>query len=175
MSEQVKITSIDALESFRASLIIFLSKAHGAVDSVGDEVRRTRVWLQNDQRLHWENQIRRWRRVLDQAVQDLMSARLSGLRDSTTAQETAVRKAKRGLAEAEEKLRNVKIWCRDFEHYAGPMVKRMEGLRGFLDYDMPKALAYLVQAQRTLDAYAEAAPPEPAGPTAAPSEPDGLE
>ncbi|MDB6152906.1 MAG: hypothetical protein JWL90_1359 [Chthoniobacteraceae bacterium] len=155
MADQAKITSIDALEAFRASLIIFLTRAHGSVDSVGDEVRRTRVWLQNDQRIHWENQIRRWRRQLDQATQDLMSARLSGLRDSTSAQEMAVVKCKRGLAESEEKLRSVKIWNRDFDHYMSPLLKRMEGLRQFLDYDMPKALAYLVQAQHTLDAYAE--------------------
>ncbi|MES2568725.1 MAG: hypothetical protein V4710_01570 [Verrucomicrobiota bacterium] len=168
MADQAKITSIDALEAFRSSLIIFLNKAHGSVDSVNDEVRRTRSWLQSEQRLHWENQIRRWRRALDQAQQELMSARLSGLRDSTSSQEAAVLKAKRGLAESEEKLRSVKIWCRDFEHLAGPMVKRMEGFRQFLDFDMPKALAYLVQAQRTLQAYSETAAP---GNSPAPSQP----
>ena len=160
MATQVKVTSIDALEAFRANLIIFLTQAHRSVDEVHDEVRRLRHWLQQDQRMFWEGQARKWRKTLDQAQQELMSARLSALRDSTSAQEMAVLKAKRALTEAEEKLRKVKLWNRDFDSQADPLIKRMDGLRHLLDYDLPKALAYLVQAQRTLDAYTEIPAPQ---------------
>ena len=163
MAEHVKVTSIDALEAFRASLIVFLTTAHRCVDEVGDEVRRTRGWVQHDQRLHWEGQIRIRKRKLDQAEGELMTARLSGLRDSTSAQQAAVMKAKRALAEAEEKLRSVKLWARDFDHKLEPHTKTLEGLRHLLDHDLPKGIAYLVQAQKTLDAYTErSAPAEPA-------------
>ena len=155
MAEQAKVTSLDALESFRANLIIFMTTAHRCVDEAGDEVRKTRQWLQGEQRTHWEGEARKRKRVLDQAEADLYSARLSGLKDRTIVQENAVRKAKHALTEAEEKLRAVKKWNRDFDGCADPLVKRLEGLRYFLDHDMPKALAYLVQAQRTLEAYAE--------------------
>jgi hypothetical protein len=158
MADQVKVTSIDALESFRASVIIFLTKAHNAVDDVTDEVRRKRMWLQNDQRLHWEGELRRRRRILDLAVQELMTARLSNLRDNISAQENAVRKAKHAVAEAEDKLRAIKRWTRDYDHYSEPLTKKLESLRQFLDYDMPKAIAYLLQAQKTLEAYTESAP-----------------
>jgi hypothetical protein len=158
MAEQVKVTSIDALEAFRANLIVFLTAAHRSVDEVRDEVRRTRQWIQTDQRVHWEGQARKWRRALAQAEQELISAKLSALRDSTTMQENAVLKAKRALSEAEEKLRVVKIWNRDFDGRSDPLIKRLESLRQFLDFDMPKAISYLVQAQRTLEAYAESAP-----------------
>lgn len=166
MAEQVKVTSLDALEAFRASLILFLNRAHRSVDEVNDEVRRARQWVQHDQRLHWLAQAKRWKRTLDQAEQELISARLSGLRDSTTMQEVAVLKAKRALTEAEEKLRAIKIWSRDFDHYADPMRKRLESFRQFLDHDLPKGLAYLVQAQRILEAYAETAPPAAKPPAA---------
>ena len=159
MAEQAKVTSLDALESFRADLIVFTSEAHRAVDEVGDEVRRTRYWIQNDQRTHWEGQARRRKRVLDQAEQELFAAKLSGLRDTTAAQESAVRKAKAALAEAEDKLRAIKQWNRNFDGCADPLVKGLNSLREFLDQDMPKALAYLVQAQRTLEAYAETGGP----------------
>ncbi|HEV7866998.1 MAG TPA: hypothetical protein VGO90_04915 [Chthoniobacteraceae bacterium] len=155
MAEQVKVTSIDALQSLRSSLIVFLTSAHRSVDEVLDEVRRVRVWLQNDQRMHWEGQVRKWRKTLDQAQQELMSARLSGLRDSTTAQQNAVLKAKRALAEAEDKLRAVKRWNRDYDSHADPLTKRLESFRHVLDHDMPKGLSYLLQAQKTLEAYAE--------------------
>lgn len=161
MAEQAKITSLEALESFRANLIIFMTTAHRCVDEAGDEVRRTRQWLQGEQRTHWEGEARRRKRVLDQAEADLYSARLSDLKDRTIVQEEAVRKAKRALAEAEDKLRALKKWNRDFDNCTDQLVKRLEGMRYFLDHDMPKALAYLVQAQRTLEGYAE-----PSGPSA---------
>src|SRR5688572_28030126 len=135
-----RITSLDALESFRAALIVFLSTARRSADEVVEQVKRVRLWLQQDQRLHWEGQIRRRRKLLDLAKQELFSARLSGLRMSTTAQENAVRKAEAAVAEAEEKLRNVKRWSRDFDHMVDPMVKRLEGLRYYLDYDLPKGV-----------------------------------
>jgi hypothetical protein len=160
MADQAKVTSLDALERFRADLIIFINTAHRCVDEAGDEVRRTRQWLQGEQRMHWEGEARRRKRVLDQAEADLYSARLSGLKDRTIVQEEAVRKAKRAMAEAEEKLRALKKWNRDFDNHADPLVKRLEGMRYYLDHDMPKALTYLMQAQRTLEAYAESpAPP----------------
>ena len=162
MAEQAKVTSLDALERFRADLIVFMTTAHRCVDEAGDEVRRTRQWLQGEQRMHWEGEARRRKRVLDQAEADLYSARLSGLKDRTIVQEEAVRKAKRAMAEAEDKLRVLKKWNRDFDHHADPLVKRLEGMRYFLDHDMPKALTFLVQAQKTLEAYAEAPAPPPA-------------
>ena len=159
MAEQAKVTSLHALETFRADLIVFMTEAHRAVDEVGDEVRRTRYWIQNDQRTHWEGQARRRKRVLDAAEQELFAAKLSGLRDTTAAQVAAVRKAKAALAEAEDKLRVIKKWNRDFDGCADPLVRGLSSLREFLDQDMPKALAYLVQAQHTLEAYAETGAP----------------
>src|SRR5688572_3151604 len=124
-----RITSLETLETFRSALIIFMAVARRGCDEAVEEVRRTRLWLQQDQRMHWEQQIRKRRKMLDMAVQELFSARLSGLRMSTTAQENQVRKMKAAVAEAEEKLRNVKRWSRDFDHEADPLVKRLETLR----------------------------------------------
>ena len=155
MADQAKITSIEVLESFRSSLILYINRAHTRVDEVGDEVRRTRAWLQSDRRIHWEGEIRKRRRILDQAEADLHSARMSALNDNHSLQMLAVRRARESLSEAERKLQNVKRWSRDFDASAEPLVKRLEVLRGELDHEMPKALAYLVAAQSALEAYAE--------------------
>jgi hypothetical protein len=155
MADQVKVTSIGALEAFRANLIIFINKAHNSVDEVGDEVRRTRQWLQNDQRMHWEGELRRRQKIFNEAKQVLLSARMSGLKSSTSEQEAAVAKAKRAFHEAEEKLANVKRWARNYDNAVDPLIKGLDGVRYALDHDLPKALAYLVQAQRTLETYAE--------------------
>jgi len=168
MANQVRVTSIDALEAFRANLIIFVTTARRVVDEVIDEVRRTRLWIQQDRRLYWEGQIRRWQKLLDQARQELLSARISGLRVTSTAQQNAVLKAKRALEEAQEKTRQVKKWNRDYDGEADPLVKSLTTLRHFLDHDLPKAITFLVQAQRTLDQYTERTPSE--GSSAAPSQ-----
>lgn len=158
-----RITSLEALETFRSALIIFLTVARRSCDEVVQEVRRTRLWLQQDQRQHWERQIRKRQKLLDAAVQELFSARLSGLRMGTQAQENEVRKMKAAVAEAEEKLRNVKRWARDFDHDADPLVKQLETLRFSLDYELAKGVHFLSEAQKILESYLQS-PPAPAAP-----------
>lgn len=155
MADQAKITAIEVLESFRSSLILFIHRAHTRIDEVGDEVRRTRAWLQSDRRTHWEGEIRRRRRVLDQAEADLHSARMSALNDNHSLQMLAVRRARESVEDAEKKLQNVRKWTRDFDGAAEPLVKRLEILRGELDHELPKALAFLVASQSALEAYAD--------------------
>jgi chromosome segregation ATPase len=159
-ANQANVTSVDALDAFRSSLIIFQSKARRALDDATDELRRTRMWLQHEQRTRWENELKKRCRALDQAEQELVSAKLSSLRDNITFQQNAVRKAKAAVAEAEEKLRHIKKWNQNFDAIADPMAKRLEGLRQFLDYSLPKGITYLVHAAQTLEAYAEVHAPK---------------
>jgi DNA repair exonuclease SbcCD ATPase subunit len=166
MAEQAHLTSLEALEAFRAHLIVFLGHAHRSVDEVGDEVRRMRGRLQNEWRTHWEQEIRKWRRLLDQAEQELLSAKLSNLRDNISAQQNAVRKAKEALDHAGKKLRKVKLWTRDFDTAADPLVKRIDSLRHVLDFDLPKGVSFLLQAQKTLEGYTGSVSDRGAQPTA---------
>ncbi len=155
MANQAKVSSLDALESLRAHLIVFLSRGGRSVDEATDAVRRTRYWLENDQRMHWESQLRQRRKILDLAEQELFSAKLSALKETSARMEEAVRKAKRAVAEAEEKLRNTKIWARNFEGTVEPLVKGLDSLRYSLDYTLPTAVAYLSEVQKTLEGYTE--------------------
>lgn len=158
MATEAKVRSVDALESFRASLIIFMTRARRAIDQVGEEVSRTRQWVLNDQRMHWTEQLRKRTRAIQQAEQELYSAKFSTLKDSVNMQEQAVRKAKRHFEEAELKMRNVKIWSRDFDRIADPLVKKLDSVRQYLDHSIPKAVHHLETMQRILDAYSEAPP-----------------
>ena len=81
MATRAKVTSVEALESFRTNLIVYLSKARPTLDEVSDEVIRTRVWLESDRRVHWEGQVRRLRQKLQDAQQAVFSAELSSLRE----------------------------------------------------------------------------------------------
>jgi chromosome segregation ATPase len=170
-SNQANVSNVDVLDTFRGNLIIFQSKARRALDDATDELRRTRMWLQHEQRTRWENELKKRARALEQAEQELMSAKLSSLRDNITFQQNAVRKAKAALAEAEEKLRHIKKWNQNFDAIADPMAKRLEGLRQFLDFNLPKGITFLVQSIRTLEAYAETHEPKSAPSAAAEAPP----
>lgn len=158
MATQAKVTSTEALESFRASLIVCLNKLHQALDQVGDEIRRTRSWIQHEQRLLWEREVRTRARVLAQAEQELLSARMVKMVENHSVQQLAVHKAKRALDEAELKLRRVKVWSRDFDSSVEPLAGSLNTLREYLLQDMPKGIAYLLKAQKTLEDYAGVSP-----------------
>jgi hypothetical protein len=167
MPERAHVTSVDALESFRSSLIVYLSKARPALDEVNGDVTRTRVWLQEEQRTHWENEFRRRNRALQEAQAALFSARLSSFREATSVEQLMVHRAKRAFDEAEDKLRVIKKWNRDYDNRVAPLLKQMEKLHSVLGHDMGKAIAFLTHAIDTLHAYAEVAVPANA-PAAAP-------
>ncbi len=183
MPQQARITSLEAVERFRARLILYRERAARALDEISDAVTRTRLWLENDAQRVWENEIRRRTRELEQRRQEAFSARLSELRETSTAQQAAVQKARRALREAEDKLQRVKHWQRHFDHRVEPAARQVEKLRHTLGPDLGRAIAWLNEVMRTLSAYAEirtpGAPPPPAEATPAesppapePSEPD---
>jgi chromosome segregation ATPase len=176
MATQAKVTSVEALEVFRASLIVFLNKAHSSVDQVSDEIRRVRSWVQHDQRSHWENEVRRRQRELAQAEQEMLSARMTKALDNLSTQQQAVNKARRSLEEALEKMRRIKLWIRDFDGTIEPLAKGLNSLRGYLDHDMPQAIAYLNEIEKIMEGYMDvrkgklAGEAKPAGETTAPAE-----
>ena len=76
MAEKAQITSVEAIESFRAKLIVFLGQARPVLEEIGNEVVQTRLWLQNEQRTFWEHQLRLRGRRLEEAKQELFNAKV---------------------------------------------------------------------------------------------------
>jgi hypothetical protein len=155
MAGQAQITSVEAIEAFRADLIVFISQARPALEEVSSEVQRTRLWLENEQRRFWENELRVRGNKLEQAQSELMTARLSDFQDSTSLQQMAVRRARQAVEQAEGKLKAMKKWNRDLETRAAPLLKEVEQLQSYLTAEMPKAVAHLGQIEKALDAYAD--------------------
>ena len=158
MPERAKVTSLEALEAFRSRLIIYRDKAGRVLDEVAEEVLRTRVWLQSDRITFWEGQIRKRHKELEMRQQELFSAQLSGLRDASFVQQQAVQRARRSIGEAEDKLRVVKQWSRQFDQRVEPLGKQVEKLRTNLTHDLGLAVAYLSEVTKTLSEYAEMTP-----------------
>lgn len=166
MATQAHVASTEALEAFRANLIVFMTKARRSVEDSTDAVRRMRQWIQHDQRMHWEGEFRRRKKQLEQAQQELMSTRLASHQQSAlVARQLAVTKAQHEITEVEGKLKRLKSWSQNYDASVDPMIKRMDKLRQSLN-ELPKAIAYLVSVQNALDAYAESARPATAPPPA---------
>ena len=90
MGQQAHVSSMDALDTFRARLIVYVGQARSALEEVTSDVTRVRNWIENDQRTAWETELRKRARVLDEARQALFSSRLSTFRGETSGEQMAV-------------------------------------------------------------------------------------
>ena len=167
MAQPAKVTSIEALDAFKASLIVYLEKAGRLLDEVSEDVVRTRSWLETDRLVHWKKQVHVRTRALAQADQELLTARLSGMPEAVQTRRMAVNQAKLALREAEDGLARVRQWIRHYETQAQSHAKLVTQLRHSLAFDMSKAVAFLERAAATLAAYGEMSPP-PSSPETVP-------
>jgi hypothetical protein len=157
MAETANITSSDAIAAFRAALIIFLSKVRPLLEETSGEIIRTRQWVEEDQRRHWDHQFRlRWRK-LEEARAELFTATLSKLQEASSLHTMAVQRADRAVRECESKLARLKKWSRDLGDKTDPLVKQISQFETYLAADMPKAVAQLDRVIETIEAYADIA------------------
>jgi hypothetical protein len=161
MPGKAQITSVEAIELFRAALILYTSRMRPVLEEASSEITRTHLWLQNEQRYYWEDQMRARNKKLEQAKQELFTARLSQFHETTSLLQMTVRRAQNAVQEAEDKLKLLKRWDRDLDNRAAPLLKEVEQLHGFLTADIPRAVATLTQIVRTLDAYTGVSAPKP--------------
>jgi hypothetical protein len=159
MANRSNVTSVEAIDSFRASFIVYLSKARAALDEVTSDVSRARVWVQVNQRTHWESQAKHRKQLLDEAQEILLSSKMSNIRKVSASEQMAVARAKHALAEAEAKVRLIKGWDRNFENQTQPLARQMEKLHSVLSDDALNAVASLTKTLETLHAYMEMLPP----------------
>ena len=153
MAEQAQITSIEAIESFRASLIVYLSQMRPVLEEASRGSLRTRFWLDSDRRQFWQQELRKRHRKLEEARLELFNAKLSQLQESSQLHLHAVQKAQAAVQEAEVKLQVIKGWEKELENRTAPLEKQIEQLHGFLATDMTQAVAHLNQIITALNAY----------------------
>ncbi|MEI7910623.1 MAG: hypothetical protein WCK77_13385 [Verrucomicrobiota bacterium] len=155
MSNQARISSIDALEAFRAELIHYIEKARVALEDMTGEARRTRTWLDVDRSQHWAGQLKRLTKLLHQAEEELYSANLSNPLAANALQKMAVVRVRRKLDEAEAKMRVIKHWRQIYDNRTSPLLRQLEPMFFRVGQQLPKAVHSLGETIKTLQAYAE--------------------
>jgi acyl transferase domain-containing protein len=170
MADEARVRSVESREFFRSALIVFLYKARIGLGHAEDAVKRGRYWVEQEQHNHWVQEFKKRSRKLAQAQQELLSAKLSTFKDSAMLQEKMMRRAKEAVVEAEEKMKNVKKWIREYDRLFDAQVKGLGHLSDYLEHDMPASVAWLEQALRSLASYLErerpSGGPRPAAPDA---------
>lgn len=154
MADRAQITSFEALEAFRSDLINYLSKARPALEEVSNEVLRAKQWLQNDQRRFWEGEMKARSKKLERAKAELFSVSMSKIQEVSAAQQLIVHRCKQAVEEAQGKLAMLKKWDREIDNRSEPLVKQVDQFQSFVAIEMPRAIAYLTEAIKTLEQYA---------------------
>ena len=155
MADRAQVTSVEAIEAFRSALVIYLSKSRPALEEMANEVARAKQWLQNDQRRKWETEMKQRAKKLERAQAELFSVSMSKFQEVSSAQQLLVRRAKDAVDEAQGKLAMLKKWDHELENRSEPLVKQVDQFQSFVTSEMPKAIAYMNNVIRTLEAYAD--------------------
>ena len=155
MANQAKVGSLDSIKSFRTSLVIFIERMTNALDDVGDEVKRTRNWILDEQVNYWRSMKRQWEKKLDQAEQELYSTRLSTMHNTNTEAQMNVRRATQKVDEIDGKIRTIQKWARDYDSIVEPLARRLDTYRDLLSTKYPKAIFQIDKTFETLESYAE--------------------
>jgi hypothetical protein len=161
MADRAQVRSVEAIDDFRAHLVVYLAKVRPLLDEVAGDLRRTQVWMESDARHQAERELRRRARALEEAQQALLSARLSTFREATAMEQNAVHAARRALGEAEERLHRQRRWIREFGPRTDPLARQVAILDSVLSGDLGGAVAWLGEILRALEAYAELRPGTP--------------
>jgi len=148
------VSSIDALESFRSSLILYLTRSRAVLDDVTQEIVRARIWLETDRQVHWKRQIRLRTAAVSQAEAELVTARLSGDAGVIVDRRRALAKARDALRQAEESRDRVRRWL---QRYATDVEARgvsPRRLQQILSHDGSRAANFIETAATILRDYA---------------------
>jgi hypothetical protein len=176
MSDGARVESIDALKHFRVALFKFQEAANVALGDAESDLHTTMNWLENDQYMYWQSQIRKRHEIVERCKEAVRMKKVfrdsSGRTPSAVEEEKALLIAQRRKEEAETRFANVKKYTRvlqkEMESYKGSVQRFATTVQS----EIPVAAAMLDNLVQTLEQYVMLAPGD-AQPTAPPgSEPD---
>jgi hypothetical protein len=162
MSSQASVRSIDTLKDLRVALALYSEDTLGAIGSVEAEVRRTLRWLQEEQPVFWQNQIKRRREEVSSARAEVFKKNLQKRPDYNppmSEQKDNLRKAEASLQDAEKRLAAVKKWQPLFKHAVLEYHASVQRIKDLSAGDVPRAVNLLSRMIDSLEAYLRVAPP----------------
>jgi hypothetical protein len=154
-----RVDDIDPIRDFRIHLTKFQEMAGRALSDADSDVNRMMRWLEGEGLNLWTSAIRKRQEILAKAEEALRFKRLykdaSGSTPSVVEEQKAVKKAKDSLAEAQEKLKNVKHWTRALQKEQTLYRGAVASFSNDVAAGVPQAIGYLGALIADLEKYVE--------------------
>jgi hypothetical protein len=152
-----RVDDIDPIRDFRIHLTKFQEMAGRALSDADSDVNRMMRWLEGEGLNLWTSAIRKRQEILAKAEEVLRFKRLykdaSGSTPSVVEEQKAVKKAKDSLAEAQEKLKNVKHWTRALQKEQTLYRGAVASFSNDVAAGVPQAIGYLGALLAELEKY----------------------
>ncbi len=162
--EGAGISNLEALERFRAAFLEFIHDASNALGEADTEVDRVQVWLDGDQKIHWQQEFRRRSEEVARAKSALYRKQLTvSSKDrppSAVDEKKALKKAQARLEEAETKIKRIKHWSVNLGREAARYKAATSSLAAVLDRELPAAAETLKRAIAAIEQYLHTAAPD---------------
>ncbi|QEG32983.1 hypothetical protein [Bythopirellula goksoeyrii] len=163
MSESANITSVEAIERFRAALAKFEKRTQGALDNLSSELQRATTWLEHDCPHYWKVQENNAADAVHQAKLDVERCLIFAVTDERPAcreERAALQVAKNRLTYCHDKKGLVKHWQSVMHHEMFEYSGRIGHLRRILETELPAARAKLQLIMRRIEGYQIERPPD---------------
>ena len=162
MSEGARIQDIDALRALKRALWKFSEISAAAIADAEGDVQRTMMWLETEQRSHWQHQLRMRHELVNRAKEALRMKKLykdpTGARQSCVDEEKALAAAQRKFAEAELKLNNVRKYTTRLEKEAHAYKGAVQRFETTVTIDVPASAEKLEMMVAHLEQYVATRP-----------------
>ncbi|QDU61449.1 hypothetical protein Pan216_23060 [Planctomycetes bacterium Pan216] len=153
MSQGVNVRSFESLKVFRSAFVTFGEDAGSALEEARMELNRFLDWILEDQPRYWRGQVRQRQEKLAQAKADLARKKTTAPEGAAREQQTAVRKAKQRVEEAEEMIVVVQKWGRRVQDAVREYDSHARRMEQVLERDQPEAEQRLGRMLEALEAY----------------------
>jgi hypothetical protein len=161
MALPVDVKSIDVLQAVREAFVLFSEDASHALGSMDMEIRHCLDWLTHDQRIYWQNEVKRRSEKLSEAKAELHRKQLSqmfGEHAHDSEQREGVREAKRRLEEAEDKVEQVQRWLPVVQRAVSEYNGQARPFADILEFEVENSIALLDRMINAIEEYTNIAP-----------------
>lgn len=162
--DAARVASIEGLDRFRAALLGFIDDAANALGEADSELQRLQLWLDGEQKLHWQQELRRRSEEVARAKSALYRKQVTvSAKDrppSAVDERKALRRAEERVAEAEQKLKRIRHWSIHLGQEANRYRGAIAPLSAALERELPASALLLKRAVSALESYLHAAPPD---------------
>ena len=150
---------LDAIRTFRVSLIKFIETAGACLADADSDVTRTIHWLELEQVPHWQTQIRRREELVgrckDAVRQKLLYKDVVGGRSSAIDEQKALKKAEALLIEAQEKYTASRQYVRRLQKQQMEYKGQVQKLALTLTGNLALAVAKMQNLYNTVAEYSK--------------------